>query len=153
MMQGIIANLVINAGRSLINDIASPKSSGATTPDGSQSFAAVMQSQGLREASSIQDILAIKPDMSDSELMQISQSLKTQIVQSQMGLHGEKAPLNLGEWTFEKSTHASGESIIRVTDVSGKSMQIDQFSPTYKQVNLLQQIDEHLKLPHSFSTL
>ena len=152
MMQGLIANLVINAGRSLINDLSSPQSAGINTPQGSQSFSAIMQSQSVQDASSIQDILAIKPNISDSQLMEISQELKVQIVQGQMGRLGESAPLNLGEWTFEKNTNASGDSTIRVTDISGKTMHFDQSSPTFKQVNLLHQIDEHLKLPSGFST-
>lgn len=154
-MHGIIANLIASAGRSILNDVTESARNGkANEAQSATSFDKVLSAQSVKEASSLQEIFEQNPKISKAELMQVSQSLKTEILQSQAGQFGERAPLSHGEWTITQQTDPAGNKFLRITDLDQKSMQISPESPTFKKVNLLYQIQEHLNTPsEAFTSL
>ncbi|MGB0369800.1 MAG: hypothetical protein ACPGN3_00520 [Opitutales bacterium] len=149
MMHGLIANILVSAGRSILGEAtAQPQPAAKADPNQKVTpFSEILNEQGIKDAKSIQEIFELNPKINDSQLLEISQNLKLEILQDQKGLNGERAPLSSGEWTITPHTDPSGQQSFKITDLEGKSMQIAQDAPIYQKVQLLQQIQEHLNRP------
>ncbi|MEM7672243.1 MAG: hypothetical protein AAF212_02765 [Verrucomicrobiota bacterium] len=155
-MHGLIANLIVNAGRSILNEVAASASQSPTLNQSQKTtpFSKVMEAHSVKNAHSIQEIFEVNPAITNSELLEISQGLKIDILQSQKGQFGDRAPLTVGEWSIQESPSTDSPQILKITDLEGNSMQIAQDSPIYSKVHLLHQIQDHLKRPSTaFSVL
>lgn len=142
-MHGLIANILVSAGRSIIGDMVSPTAQNQQAQN-SEPFSKVLDKQSIKEASNLNELLAQNPNITDAELLKVSQDLKAEIVHSQIGTKGERAPISLGEWTFATHTDSSGNASVKITDFEGKSVEFTADSPMFKQVQFLQQIQEYL---------
>ena len=152
-MHGLIANIIANAGRSILSDVTeSARNAQAPAPASGEAFSNILSAQSIKEASSLKEILDQNPNISNGELSRISQSIKTEILQSQAGLHGERAPMSLGQWTISQHQDPSGKNFLRITDLEQKSMQFFPDSTTFKKVHLLYQIQEHMSQPAGVQT-